>query len=169
MTLLPVSLRCSIDDNSLSISLGCRPIEGSSSTYSTPVKPVPICEANLILCDSPPDRVFALLEREMYFSPTLTKKFNLLLISFIIGVAIPFLLLSNFKFSRVILSSSIGKLVISIMLEVPILTAREEGFNLIPSHWSHTLSVIYFSISIFLKSEFVSLYNRFNSGITPSY
>ena len=32
-------------------------MEGSSNTYKTPVRPEPICEANLILCDSPPDSV----------------------------------------------------------------------------------------------------------------
>jgi len=32
-------------------------MEGSSKTYKTPVSPEPICDANLILCDSPPDKV----------------------------------------------------------------------------------------------------------------
>ena len=34
-----------------------QPYGGSSKTYNTPVSPEPICEANLILCASPPDKV----------------------------------------------------------------------------------------------------------------
>ena len=45
--------------NSRSLSLGWSPIEGSSSTYMTPVSLVPICVARRILCDSPPESVFA--------------------------------------------------------------------------------------------------------------
>ena len=42
-----------------SLSLGCKPIEGSSRTYITPVNRVPICVARRILCDSPPESVLA--------------------------------------------------------------------------------------------------------------
>ena len=36
---------------------------GSSSTYITPVKPEPICEAKRMRCASPPDKVSALRDR----------------------------------------------------------------------------------------------------------
>ena len=45
------------------LSLWCKPIEGSSRTYKTPVNPEPICEAKRILCASPPDKVPDSLER----------------------------------------------------------------------------------------------------------
>ena len=38
-----------------SLSRWCRPIDGSSSTYITPVRPEPICDASRMRCDSPPD------------------------------------------------------------------------------------------------------------------
>ena len=46
----------------LLLSLWCRPMLGSSSTYITPVKPDPIWVASLILWDSPPESVAALLD-----------------------------------------------------------------------------------------------------------
>ena len=42
-----------------SLSRWCRPMEGSSSTYITPVRPEPICEARRMRCASPPERVSA--------------------------------------------------------------------------------------------------------------
>ena len=41
------------------LSRWCNPIDGSSSTYSTPTRPDPICVANRIRCASPPDSVAA--------------------------------------------------------------------------------------------------------------
>ena len=41
------------------LSRWCRPIDGSSSTYSTPTNPEPICVASRIRCASPPDSVAA--------------------------------------------------------------------------------------------------------------
>jgi hypothetical protein len=46
-----------------SLSRWCRPIEGSSSTYITPVRPEPICEARRMRCASPPESVSALRSR----------------------------------------------------------------------------------------------------------
>ena len=57
MTVFPKSLSLFKALINLTLSFWCNPIEGSSNTYNTPVKPVPICEANLILCYSPPDKV----------------------------------------------------------------------------------------------------------------
>ncbi len=39
------------------LSRWCRPIDGSSSTYSTPTRPLPICVASRMRCASPPDNV----------------------------------------------------------------------------------------------------------------
>ncbi len=41
------------------LSRWCSPIDGSSSTYSTPTSPEPIWVASRIRCASPPDRVAA--------------------------------------------------------------------------------------------------------------
>ena len=57
ITVLPRSFNLDKVPSNLSLSLWCNPIDGSSKTYNTPVKPDPIWEANLILCDSPPDNV----------------------------------------------------------------------------------------------------------------
>ena len=45
----------------LSLSLECKPIDGSSRIYVEPTKLLPKDEARLILCVSPPDRVLAFL------------------------------------------------------------------------------------------------------------
>ena len=57
MTVLPRSRNLFNAVISFTLSFWCNPIEGSSKTYNTPVKPDPICEANLILWASPPDKV----------------------------------------------------------------------------------------------------------------
>ena len=57
ITVFPKSLNLFRALISLTLSFWCKPIEGSSRTYKTPVKPEPICDANLILCASPPDSV----------------------------------------------------------------------------------------------------------------
>ena len=56
-TVLPKSLNFLSVAISLSLSLWCNPILGSSKIYNTPVSPPPICVASLILCASPPDSV----------------------------------------------------------------------------------------------------------------
>ena len=57
MTVFPKSLNFFNAVISFLLSLWCKPIDGSSKTYKTPVRPEPICDASLILCASPPDRV----------------------------------------------------------------------------------------------------------------
>ena len=42
---------------SRSVSRGCRPIDGSSSTYSVPTSPVPSAVASVMRCASPPESV----------------------------------------------------------------------------------------------------------------
>ena len=58
-TVLPKSLNLSKVSINFLLSDWCNPIEGSSNTYRTPVRPDPICVASLILCASPPDKVAA--------------------------------------------------------------------------------------------------------------
>ena len=62
-TLLPMSRKCLSVPIRRSLSRWCRPMLGSSSTYMTPVRPEPICEARRMRCDSPPDSVSALRSR----------------------------------------------------------------------------------------------------------
>ena len=57
ITVLPISRKRVSVANSLSLSLWCNPMDGSSKTYITPVKPEPICEAKRIRCASPPESV----------------------------------------------------------------------------------------------------------------
>lgn len=88
---------------------------GSSRTYSTPTKLAPICVANLILWDSPPDRVPALLLKVRYSNPTSRRNFTLPLISFTICSAMNFFLSSRVKPDIKLYNSVIGKSVTSIM------------------------------------------------------
>jgi hypothetical protein len=58
-TLAPRCTSARIAPMSLPVSRPCRPMVGSSSTYSTPVSPAPICAARRSRCISPPERVLA--------------------------------------------------------------------------------------------------------------
>ena len=69
----------------------------SSKTYKTPVSCEPICVANLILCASPPDKVFASLSSVKYSRPTLIKNESRDLISFKIKSEISSCSLESFK------------------------------------------------------------------------
>src|SRR5690625_262116 len=52
ISVLSRSRRCISVFSSRSLSRGCRPIEGSSSTYSTPVRPLPTWVASRMRCAS---------------------------------------------------------------------------------------------------------------------
>ena len=60
ITVFPISLSFLRTSISFSLSLGCKPIDGSSSIYIEPTKLLPNEVANWILWDSPPDKVFDL-------------------------------------------------------------------------------------------------------------
>src|SRR5260364_422705 len=49
-------------------------MDGSSSTYITPVSPDPICDASRMRCASPPDKVSALRSSDRYPKPTLLER-----------------------------------------------------------------------------------------------
>ena len=57
ITVLPMSRRLSSVAIIFTLSFGCRPMLGSSSTYSIPISPDPICVDSRIRCDSPPESV----------------------------------------------------------------------------------------------------------------
>ena len=57
ITVLPTSRRLSSVAIIFTLSFGCRPIDGSSRTYSIPISPDPICVDSRIRCDSPPESV----------------------------------------------------------------------------------------------------------------
>ena len=57
-------------------------MDGSSSTYKTPVNREPICVASRMRCASPPDNVPAARVNVKYSKPTLSKNSRRSLISF---------------------------------------------------------------------------------------
>ena len=59
ITVLPMSRRRFSVSSSRALSRWCRPIDGSSSTYMTPVRPEPIWLASRMRCASPPESVSA--------------------------------------------------------------------------------------------------------------
>ena len=96
ITVLPKSLNLLRALISFTLSFWCKPIDGSSSTYNTPVRPDPIWDANLILCPSPPESVAAGRLRFKYSSPTLIKNPILFESSFKTSLAINFWFLLKF-------------------------------------------------------------------------
>ena len=63
------------------VSLGCRPMLGSSSIYIEPTKLLPSEVAKLIRCDSPPDKLFDFRLSVRYDKPTSQRKSKRLMIS----------------------------------------------------------------------------------------
>ena len=59
ITELPRSRRCFSVSMRRALSRWCRPMDGSSSTYITPVSPEPIWLASRMRCASPPESVSA--------------------------------------------------------------------------------------------------------------
>jgi hypothetical protein len=73
MTVFPTSRSRSSVAISLELSRWCRPIEGSSRTYSTPTSAEPICVARRMRCASPPDSVAAARSIDRYPMPTFSR------------------------------------------------------------------------------------------------
>lgn len=69
-TELPASLSLPSTPSSDSVSAGCRPADGSSSTYTTPNSPDRSCVASRSRCSSPEDRVGAVRSRLRYPRPS---------------------------------------------------------------------------------------------------
>ena len=85
---LPRSRKSFMVCSSISLSRWCRPMDGSSRIYSTPISEEPICVARRMRWLSPPERVPAARDRVRYSNPTLRRKPNLFFISFKIRSAI---------------------------------------------------------------------------------
>ena len=117
---------------SLSLSLWCKPIDGSSKTYKTPVSLEPIWVASLILWLSPPLNVEAVLPKVKYSSPTSIKKPTLFFISFKTIEEIASSVGVNFKLFKNSLNFFKDKLQTSAMLSPPTLIDKTSLFNLSP-------------------------------------
>ena len=115
--------RCSVI-NSLSLSLWCKPIEGSSRIYSTPISEEPIWVARRIRWLSPPDKVDAALDKVRYCRPTSIKNCSRDLISRTICSAISAKLPSSFNSSINAMALRMGIRQKSIMPIPPTVTAR---------------------------------------------
>ena len=102
----------------------------------------PIWVASLILCDSPPLNVPAILFKFKYPNPTFIKNVNLSFISFMISFDISCSSLFNFILLKKSYKSFILKLHISYIFLFFILTFNISSFNLEPLHTSHVKSVI---------------------------
>ncbi len=90
MTVLPRSRRRLRVPSSLWLSRWCRPMEGSSRIYSTPMREEPIWVARRMRWLSPPERVPEERDKVRYSRPTLCKKPSRDLISLRMGAAIIF-------------------------------------------------------------------------------
>ena len=119
------------------LSRWCRPIDGSSSTYSTPVRPDPICVASRIRCASPPASVAAGRSSDRYPSPTSARKPSRVWISLNGRSAI--------SSSREVRRSSrsqeaasvTGRAATSAIDRPPTVTARISGASRAPPHAGH--------------------------------
>ena len=69
-TVLPISLSFLSTEISLSVSLGCNPMLGSSRIYMEPTRELPRAVTRFTLWLSPPESVFMVLFRLRYESPT---------------------------------------------------------------------------------------------------
>src|SRR5258708_35673016 len=144
-------------------------MEGSSRTYNTPVKPEPICDANLIRCASPPESVAAPRCSVRYSRPTSTRNCSrsrisrkiILEISCSLGeILLGKLEINNNAFSIAILETSIIDLSKSVM-EIASFFSRP------PLQSGQTSKRINLSICVLINCDSDSLYFCFNSQATP--
>ena len=108
ITVLPKSLSLVSVAIRRSLSLWCKPMDGSSRMYITPTNPAPIWLASRMRCASPPDSESALRSRVRYSRPTLTKNVSLSRISFSILEAISPREPGNSSVSKYFKHSAIG-------------------------------------------------------------
>ena len=167
-TELPKSRRCIRVCSSLSLSLWCSPMLGSSRIYATPTSPEPICVASRMRCASPPDSVPVARERERYSRPTLMRNDTLARISFKIGAPMASCMAVSVNASMNSRNFTIDILVASKMFLSPTVTARDSFFSRCPLHAAQGVIRMKVSYSAFIVSENVSLYLRFMLWIRPS-
>ena len=153
-----------------SLSRWCRPMDGSSKTYITPVSPEPICEASRMRWASPPDKVPDWRESDRYSSPTLFKKFSRSTISFKILWAISRFCGLSFSSAPANHPSAclIDMAETSMMSSPAILIASASGFRRLPPQCSQTAADWYWANSSRVACESVSIKRRSRLLTTPS-
>ena len=168
MTLLPISRRRFRVSSKRSLSRWCKPIEGSSNTYMTPVKPLPIWLAKRMRCASPPERVSAERESDKYSNPTLVKNLSRLLISFTILSAIASLAPVRTRVSKKVSANLRGTWQTSWMFLLPTFTWRASLRKRVPAQSGQLCELRYFASSSRTVEESVSWYRRFRLLMIPS-
>ena len=156
ITVLPISRKRFSVSNNLSLSRWCKPIDGSSSTYITPVKPLPIWEAKRIRCASPPDNVSAERESDKYSSPTLVKNRRRFWISMTILSAIASLAPVNLSVSKKVSACLSGILQTSWIFCPPTFTWRASMRKRVPAHSGQLWLFRYFASSSRTADESLS-------------
>ena len=156
ITLLPISRKRLSVSNKRSLSRWCKPIDGSSSTYITPVKPLPIWLAKRIRCASPPDKVSAERESDKYSKPTLVKNLRRLLISLTILSAIASLAPVNSSDSKKVSANFSGTSQTSWMFLLPTFTWRASLRKRVPAQSGQLCEFKYFASSSRTVCESVS-------------
>src|SRR5581483_1453708 len=111
---------------------------GSSRTYNAPTRPEPSCEANLILCASPPDNVCARRSSDKYSMPTLSIKSRRDSISRKTTLEIFFSRTVNLRFSKKSYASLMDIDVKSTMFLLPIKTCSASSRSLAPLQTGQT-------------------------------
>ena len=132
---------------SLSVSRGCRPIEGSSSMYSDPTRLDPSEVARLMRWLSPPDRVLDGLSSVRYPRPTSSRKPSRLVISVSRREAILPSVSSNCNSVKNLRSPFTDMRDSSDMDFPPTFTYSVSGRSLVPWHAGHILRPRYRALS----------------------
>ena len=138
-TVLPMSLRRLSTAISLSVSLGCRPMDGSSRIYMEPTSELPSAVTRLTLWLSPPDSVFIARDSVRYPSPTSSMHLSLYTISSIAFPAISFSVSVRVTSRKNAISSSTVILSNSCIVLPPTFTQRASLRSLLPPHSPHTV------------------------------
>ena len=142
--------------NKRSLSRWCSPMDGSSNTYMTPVKPLPIWLAKRMRCASPPDRVSAERDKDKYSKPTLVKNFKRLLISFTILSAMANLAPVNSSVSKKVSANFKGTSQTSCMFLLPTFTKRAALRKRVPLQSGQVFELRYLANSSRTVCESVS-------------
>ena len=125
--------------------------------YRTPVSPLPICDASLILWLSPPESVAEALDRVRYSRPTFRRKLSLAFISFIIVLAMNCSLSVSSREDTNLRASLTLRSENSLIFRPPTVTARENSLSLLPPQTGQGLCDIQASMSALIESLLVSL------------
>ena len=147
MSVLPRSRSRPRVASSLSLSRWCRPMDGSSRIYSTPISDEPICVASRMRWLSPPDSVPDERESVRYSSPTDCKKPRRSIISLITLSPILCCISVSLSVWRNSIALTTDFSANSAIFSPPSVTASTSGRRRRPWHAGHGLSLITSSIS----------------------